>query len=505
MALSTTLSAWLPLLIMIIIPSLPLFLLIHKRNSKRRSKLPPGPPGLPILGNLHQLTSLPHRKFWLLSRKYGPLMHLQLGHVPTLIVSSARIAKEVMKSQDLHFCSRPALVSQRKLSYNFSDVAFAPYGEYWREMRKISIVDLLSTKRVQSFREIRGDEVAKMVASISSSSSRAEPVNLSEMMLSLTYDIVSWAAFGKSYNEGSEDEKMEFHEVLKETGIMLGSFFVADYLPWMWWADVITGLYGRLERSFSKLDAFYERLINEHQNRNKPEAEEDDFVDVLLRLQHEFHLTKDQIKGIIMNVLIAGTETSSTLVVWAMTELMRNPKTMKKAQDEVRRIVGNKGKVEESDLHQLEYLKIVIKETLRLHPPGALLLPRETIQDCRIDGYDVAAKTRVIVNAFAIGRDPSSWENPEEFMPERFTGSSIDYKGQDFELIPFGAGRRVCPGMYFGAMIYELALANLLYSFNWDFSAGMKKEDVDMTEEFGVVVHKKHDLYLVPTEYSKFG
>ncbi|XP_058093599.1 cytochrome P450 71A1-like [Magnolia sinica] len=372
-------------------------------------------------------------------------------------------------------------------------------------MRKISIVELLSTKRVQSFRDVREEEVAKMLVSISSSSSCVEHVNLSEMMIPLTYNIVRRAAFGKSYNEGSENEKMEIHEVLKEVGINLVSFFVADYLPWMWWVDVITGLHGRQERCFSKLDDFYERLINEHQNRNRLEAEEDDFVDVLLRVQQKFHLTKDQIKGLIMDVLVAGTETSSTLGIWAMAELMRSPKIMKKAQDEVRRVVGNKGKVEESDLHKLEYLKEIAKETMRLHPPGALLLPREAIEDCKIDGYDVAVKTRIFVNAFAIGRDPDSWENPEEFFPERFTGSSIDYKGQNFEFIPFGAGRRVCPGMYFGSMIYELTLANLLYSFNWDFSAGMKKEDFDMAEVFGAVVQKKHDLYLVPTKYSNFG
>ncbi|XP_058093606.1 cytochrome P450 71A1-like [Magnolia sinica] len=503
MTLSTTLSAWLPLLLMIIIPSLPLFLFIQKRNRKRTSKLPPGPSGLPIFGNLHQLTSLPHRKLWLLSRKYGPLMHLQLGHVLTLIVSSARIAKEVMKSQDLHFCSRPALVSFKKLSYNFSDVSFAPYGEYWRQIRKIGMVELLSTRRVQSFRDVREDEVARMVTSISSSSS--VHVNLSEMMISLACNIVCRAAFGKSYNEGNEHEKMEFHGVLKEAAITFGSFFVADYLPWMWWADVITGLNGRLERIFSKLDAFYERIINEHQDRNRPEAEADDFVDVLLQVQQEYHLTRDQIKGIIMDVLLAGTDTSSTLVVWAMTELMMNPKAMKKSQDEVRRIVGNKGKVEESDLNQLEYLKSVVKETMRLHPPTPLLVPRETTQDCKIDGFDIAGKTRVFVNAFAIGRDPESWKNPEEFLPERFIGSTIDYKGQDFELIPFGAGRRSCPGIYFAAMTYELALANLLYSFNWDFPASTSKKHIDMTEVFGLVVQKKSDLCLVPTKYSKFG
>lgn len=200
----------------------------------------------------------------------------------------------------------------------------------------------------------------------------------------------------------------------------------------------------------------------------------------------------------LQDVLLAGTETNSATVIWAMSELVKNPGEMKKAQDEVRRIVGKKGKVEESALHQLEYLKAVIKETWRLHPPAPLLIPRETSRSCEIGNYEVGPKTRVYVNAFAIGRDPQSWEDPDDFLPERFINSSIDYKGHDFELIPFGAGRRGCPGIYFATMTVELVLANLLYSFDWKLPVGMNKEDMDMDEAFGIVVHKKSALHLCP-------
>ncbi|XXG72383.1 hypothetical protein AAC387_Pa07g1493 [Persea americana] len=202
-----------------------------------------------------------------------------------------------------------------------------------------------------------------------------------------------------------------------------------------------------------------------------------------------------------MNILVAGTDTGSATLTWAMTELVKNPKVLKKAQDEVRRVIGRKNKVEESDILQLQYLKLVVKETFRLHPPTPLLLPRETIRHCKIDGYDILPKTLVFINAQAIGRDPDCWQHPNEFMPERFMGNEIDYKGQHFEFIPFGAGRRICPGMLFGTTSVELALANLLYLFNWELPSGTNIEDLDMSEAPGITTHKKYGLLLVATNY----
>ena len=199
------------------------------------------------------------------------------------------------------------------------------------------------------------------------------------------------------------------------------------------------------------------------------------------------------------NIIIAGTDTSAATVIWTMTELARNTGVMRKAQDEVREVIGKKGQVEESDLLQLQYLKFVVNETLRLHPPLPLLLPRETTQHCEINGYHVSPRTRVFVNVWAIGRDENAWENPEEFNPDRFSESSVDYKGHDFQFLPFGAGRRICPGINFGTATAELALANLLYAFNWELPLGLKKEDIDMYEAPGIATHKKIDLCLMAT------
>jgi len=194
-----------------------------------------------------------------------------------------------------------------------------------------------------------------------------------------------------------------------------------------------------------------------------------------------------------------GGDTSGSTIVWAMAELVKDPRVMKKAQNEVREIFNTKEIVDENYINELKYLKSIVKETLRLHPPAPLLVPRECAQACEIDGYYIPIKSKVIVNAWAIGRDPKYWTEPERFYPERFIGTSIDYKGTNFEYIPFGAGRRICPGITFGLINVELALALLLYHFDWRLPNGMKGEDLDMTEQFGVTIKRKDDLYLIPT------
>ncbi|KAL5778157.1 hypothetical protein ACOSP7_011083 [Xanthoceras sorbifolium] len=198
-----------------------------------------------------------------------------------------------------------------------------------------------------------------------------------------------------------------------------------------------------------------------------------------------------------MNVFIAGTDTGAASVIWVMTYLMKYPREMIKVQEEVRNLIGGKGFVDEDDVQKLSYLKAVIKETMRLQPTAPLLLPRETTKKCILGGYEIPSKTLVFVNTWAIGRDLEVWDNPEKFYPERFIGSSIDMKGQHFELIPFGAGRRICPGLHMGIATVELALANLLYKFDWEMPVGLKKEALDFDVLPGVTMHKKNALQLI--------
>ncbi|XP_038892966.1 cytochrome P450 71B37-like [Benincasa hispida] len=503
---------WLPLT-MVLLSSL-LFLKtkmkFRRQNNKKVIIHPPNPPKLPLLGHLHLITSLPHRSFCNLSKKYGPVMFLKLGSVPTVVISSADAAKEVLKVHDLACCSRPQSAAGARFSYNYLDIGLAPYGEYWREVRKICVLKLFNVRRVQSFQMIREEEIGVLLNSISQSSSSATPIDLSEKFYSLTANMITRIAFGKSFRGGELDNE-NFQKVIRRAVAALGSFSATDFFPRVGWIiDRISGVHKRLEMSFAELDAFLQHVVDDRTKFRESSSHNDDYqeniVDVLLKMEKDgsefdvVKLTRDCIKALVMDIFLGGVETGANTLVWAMTELIKNPKVMKKLQDEIRSCI-RENVVKESDLDKLEYLKAVVKEVLRLHTPVPLLLPRETMSHFKLNGYDIHPKTHIHVNVWAIGRDPESWTNPEAFLPERFIGSNIDYKGQNFELLPFGTGRRICPGMSMATITVELALANILLCFDWKLPNGMKEKDVDMEEESGIAVAKKSPLQLLPIPY----
>ncbi|CAK8565725.1 unnamed protein product [Lathyrus sativus] len=479
--------------------------MMRKKKNYSTYNLPRGPRKLPIIGNIHNLlSSQPHRRLRDLADKYGAVMHLQLGEVSTIVISSPECAKEVMKTHDLNFASRPHLLASEIMSYNSTNIAFAPYGSYWRQLRKICTSELLSLKRVNSYRSIREDVLSNLVKRIASEN--GSPINLTEAVISSIYSIVSRAAFG---NKCKDQE--EFISVVTESIKVAAGFDLGDLFPSAKWIQHVTGLRPKLERYHRQTDQIFENIIHEHKEEKYTKVKDDqgdveeDLVDVLLKYEDdnnkEFSLTKNNIKAIILDVFGAGGETSASTIDWAMAEMIRDSRIMRKAQDEVREVFKMKGSVDENCLNELNYLKSVVKETLRLHPPAPLLLPRECGQACEINGFHVPIKTKVIINAWAIARDPNYWTEPERFYPERFIDSTIDYKGSNFEFIPFGSGRRICPGITFGLRNVDLTLAILLYHFDWKLPGGSKSEELDMTEQFGVTVRRKDDLLLLPIVY----
>ncbi|KAG6469866.1 hypothetical protein ZIOFF_070799 [Zingiber officinale] len=389
--------------------------------------------------------------------------------------------------------------------YGSSDIAFMPYGERWSQQRKLCTVEFFNARKINSFKSVREDEIVRMAKHISSRISGSLTVNVSELALYFSCNTTYRMAFGRDI----AGDDFNVYDVLREAQEMLASFFMADYFPLLGWVDVATGKKSRLRKSFLKLDGIYQKFIDRHLDAKSRSGSEEneDLLDVLLRLRKDGQLTEENLKGILMNIFIGGTDTSSSVVEWAMAELIRLPELMKRAQEEVRSCVGrSKGKVEESDLHQLHYLKRIVKETMRLHPPAPLLI-KETMHPVTLsNGYQIPPKTMIYVNAWAIGRDPDAWERPEVFDPDRFVNMVSpgvnSFAHYDFKLIPFGEGRRICPGKNLGMLMAEVALANLLYSFDWQLPPGMSEEDVNMEEALGFTVRRKHALCLVAAKFE---
>ncbi|KAH6819495.1 hypothetical protein C2S51_003098 [Perilla frutescens var. frutescens] len=493
------------MLLFITFPILISFLFLWSTyKSAKNKRLPPSPPKLPILGNLHQLSSLPHQDLHAMARKHGPLMLLHFGSVPVLIASSADAAAEIMKTHDVTFASRPGYKAFKKLYYGGKDVAFSPYGEYWRQMKSIFVLQLLSNKRVQSFHSIREEETSLLLRKIEESEGRY--VNLSEMFSEFTNDVICRSAFGSKFRE-SENRK-ELLRILEEFMALLGAICIGDFIPWLSWIDRVSGFDKKLDRASKAMDDFLENLLQERietsEGSDGLDKDEQNFVDIMLQVHDEnkvgASITREDIKALLVDVLAGGTDTISTTLEWAMTELLRHPIVLEKLQNEVREIAEDTKNITDNDLVKMHYLKAVIKETLRYHPALPLLVPRVASKDVTIKGYDILAGTVTMINAWTIGRDAATWEDAERFRPERFLESSIDFKGVDFEFIPFGAGRRGCPGITYAVAAMEFLLANIVQKFNWKLGDGAQGIDLDTIEAPGIAVHRANPLFAVATK-----
>ncbi|CAN6224022.1 unnamed protein product [Urochloa humidicola] len=449
------------LLLAAAVPAVLYFLLITSSKQKRPAppqrnhhgskRLPPSPWSLPLLGHLHLLGPLPHRALRSLATAHGPVMLLRLGRVRTVVVSSAAGAEEAMRTRDLDFASRPRSVVADRLLYGCRDVAFAPYGERWRQARRICVTHLLSARRIQSFRRVREQEAAALVARVRDR--EHEAMNLGELLVAYANAVVSRAAFGDETARGLYVDKgrRELVEAVDELHHMLGTEPVGELLSWLSWVDTVCDLEGRFRRTFEALDGALEKVIDDHRRRPPQDDGDDDwdFVDVLLDVgrneEYGIRLETAEIKAIILDMFAAGTNTTNTAMEWVMAELVNHPVAMRKLQDEIRGAVGFPGSsVSEDHLDKLPYLKAVMKETLRLHVPAPFLVPRETMRDTELLGYHVPARTRVLINAWAINRDTAAWgQDAEEFVPERFVGSSVDYRPRCCPSAPGGEGAPV--------------------------------------------------------------
>ncbi|GLT78349.1 hypothetical protein SLA2020_498880 [Shorea laevis] len=464
---------------------------------KSNSKLPPGPPGLPFVGNLPFFEPELHTYFAALARKYGPVVKLQLGTKIGILITSPAMAREVLKDQDITFANRDMPVVAKPVSYGGSNIVWNPYGPEWRMLRKVSVVKMLSNTTLDSVYSLRRRDVRETVAYIYSRV--GSPVNIGEQLFLTVLNVLTSMIWGGTV-QGDERAAVgaEFREAISDITELLGLPNVSDFFPALARFD-LQGLGKRMGKLAMKLDTIFDRIIDQRL-KSGDEEESKDFLQFLLKLKNESDpktpLTMTHLRALLMDMVIGGSDTSANTVEFTMAELLSHPEVLRKAQEELDAVVGRDNNVEESHIHKLPYLLAIMKESLRLHPALPLMVPHCPSQTCTVGGYTIPKGCRVFVNVWAIHRDPSIWENPLEFNPDRFLNSNWDFSGSDFRYLPFGSGRRICAGIAMAERMVLYSLATLLHSFDWKFPVGEKPEIAD---KYGIVLKLKNPLVAIPT------
>ncbi|KAK6921154.1 Cytochrome P450, partial [Dillenia turbinata] len=474
--------------------SLSLFIYLRCLVCDSRKKLPPGPQALPIIGNLHMLGSHPHQKLCSLSKKYGPIMSIRLGKELAIVVSSPEAAKRFLKTHETTFLGRPKNQAADRLSYGRKAMSFSDYGPYWRSLRKLYMVELLSSAKINSFAGIRRKEVGLAVNSVREAALAGQVVDVSAVVAALIENITYIMIFGES----ARDENYKLKHVIEEAMMVVSSFDLSDYVPNLQAFD-LQGIKARTESAFLLMDKILEAI-----NRGPK-----DVVDMLLlHMNYSTNSVEEPrltVKAIIFELLTGAIHTSTTAIEWVISELLQHPRVMKKLQQEIQSIIGLDRMIEEADLAKFKYLDMVLKESLRLHPVGELLIPRQSMEDARIEDYHIPKNSIILVNAWAVGRDPDVWsEKVNDFYPERFQDNNIEISDQNFQLIPFGSGRRSCPGMQLGLRNVKLVVAQLVHCFDWELPDNMLAGDLDMSEKHGLTTRRAKNLLARPTNRLHF-
>lgn len=470
-----------------------------------RRKLPPGPTPWPILGNIAALGGLPHQSLEKLARQYGSLMYLSLGYVPCIVISSAEVARELFKNVDIIISNRPSSCFFENMS-GCRNVTASRYGPHWRKLRMISASELFTQKRLDSYKESRLAEIGTSIKELFVQSETQGPVDLHLWLHRLLSNNLSRVIFNERYfgtDEKGMADALEFNNLTALIFAQAGDVVVSDFIPWF---QPLTKLQrkGDLYRKTGVIATEIMRKMTKFDERKKLHAEgrstgkPEDFVDVLLSSTLADGVTPmdDQIILLtLMDMLVAGTDTSATTIEWTITELLRHPECMKKVLEELDSVVGNR-LIKEEDLNSLPYLNAVLKESFRLHPATPLGLPREASQPFKLQGYTLPVGTRIFINQWAIHHDPAIYPDPYEFKPERFLqGTEISIVGDSqYQLIPFGSGRRNCLGLPMAVLVIPLVLCHCLHSIDFSLPEGQNPKDLDMSESFGVSAPKTQPL-----------
>lgn len=446
-------------------------------TGKKRKNLPPSPPAIPIIGHLHLLKQPIHRTLENLSRKYGPIVFLRFGSRSVILVSSPSLAEECFTKNDINFANRPPFLNGKHLHYNFTTVASANYGDHWRNLRRICAIEIFSSSRLNSSSGIRRDEIKHLARRLQQVSNTGfAKVDLRSMFTDLTFNIVMRMIAGKRYygeDVNLIEEAKKFKETMQEYADLGGLTNLADVFPIFQSVDY-NGFVKKCVGLSKRMDLILQGLVDEHRR----DRDRNTMINHLLTLQDSQpeYYTEDIIKGLILIMLLAGTRTLSTSLEWAVCNLLNHPDVERKAREELYTQIGQDHTVDEADISKLPYLQSVILESLRLHPVVPLLAPHMSSADCTIGGYDVPAGTILFANAWGIHRDPTLWNDPTSFKPERFE----NWKSEAYTHMPFGMGRRACPGEGLAQRIMAITLGSLIQCFEWEKVDG---KDIDMTDK----------------------
>ncbi|KAL1819804.1 hypothetical protein DCAR_0416119 [Daucus carota subsp. sativus] len=482
------------------------FTLLSLLKSKRKhnQKLPPGPYPLPIIGNMHKLGKSPHRSLAELAQVYGPIMRLKLGQITTIVISSSSIAQEVLQKQDAAFSNRPLPESTRACDHHKYSVVWLPVGSRWRSLRKILKSNLFTAKKLNENQHLRSRKVDELIRYCEKCSQSGEAVDIGRAAFLTTLNLLSNTIFSKDMTDSYDNsEAKEFRDLVWNIVVELGKPNLVDFFPIPAWIDP-QGIYLRITGYSEKLIRLFDGLVNERSELKRlanflENTSTKDVLDELLRILQTNEIDKTQIQHLFMDLFVAGTDTTSSTVEWAMSEILRNPETLLKAKAELNQVIGKGKMIGEEDISKLVYLRCILKETVRLHPPTPFLVPRQVNEEVELCGYTVPKNSQVLVSAWAIGRDPMLWKDPLSFQPERFMDSEIDFIGHDYELIPFGAGRRMCPGLPLAMRMVPVMLGSLINCFEWKLEGGIAPEELNMEEKVGLALAKLHPLRAIAT------
>ncbi|KAF8006723.1 hypothetical protein BT93_K0896 [Corymbia citriodora subsp. variegata] len=452
---------------------------ITKKKAKPgtfNDNLPPGPPPLPLIGNLL----------------------LQLGSATTIIISSPALAREILQTHD----TRAIPDNVTPYRHDKLGLPWMPVSPLWRNLRRICNLQIFANKKLNSTQCLRRKAGQELVAHVEKYARTGDAVDISEAAFRTSLNFLSNTIFSSDLTDLSLVSIKELKEIVGNILCEAGKPNVANYFPVLKKIDPQVSRH-RMKVYFEQMFDLFNRAIQKRmQLRAMPSSlRMNDVLDTLVDIKEDNNENMDILlmKHLFLDLFVAGTDTTSSTLEWAMVELLHSPAKLLQAQAELDRVIGRGNPIEESEVARLPYFQAIIKGTFRLHPPAPLLLPRRSEAESRIQGFTIPKGAQIFVNVWAMRRDPALWEDPNVFSPERFLGSEMDVKGQSFELIPFGRGRRICPGLPLALRMLDMMLGTLLNCFDWKLEDGIEPEDMNMDDRFGLTIQKDQPLRDVPT------